>query len=243
MRFALRLAIDFVVILMIGSVLTVNASARSLPGDPLYGIKRTWEEVRLTLTLNDPARQQLQDQFQQLRLEEVRQMIQLGKTGLVEFEGLLESIATDEWVVSSIRVQMLPDTIVEGDPAVGQMVRVQARVQNDGTLTALQVRVQTQVQHQIPYPVPMSTHTPMSTFVPSQTPWPTHEPTHTWGPTYEPTHQPGMNDNYNNMTAPTPWPNDNHHDNNDDCHDCDHYNDSGDSSWMGGGSGSHHSWP
>jgi len=69
MKLALRFAIDFAVLLVIGGVLAVNASASSLPGDPLYGVKRTWEDVRLTLTLNDPARQQLQNQFQQLRIE------------------------------------------------------------------------------------------------------------------------------------------------------------------------------
>lgn len=253
MKFALRLAIDLVVILMIGSVLTVNASARSLPGDPLYGVKRTWEEVRLTLTLNDPARQQLQDQFQQLRLEEVRKMIQLGKAGLVDFEGQLESISAGEWVVSGMRVRMLPDTIVEGDPMVGQTVRVRARLQSDGVLTALQVQMQTQASNPVPYPSPVINPTSMPTAMPSHTWEPTHQPaygpTQMPRPTYGPTQQPWQNDdhmnndNHNNMTAPTPWPNDNHHDNNDDCHDCDRHNNSGGSSWSGGGSDSHHSWP
>jgi len=182
MKFALRLAIAFIAVMMIGSVMTINASAHSLPGDPLYGIKRTWEEVRLTLTLNDPARQQLQDQFRQLRLDEVREMIQRGRTGMVEFEGQVESIAAGEWMVSGIRMHMLPDTIVEGNPEVGQMVRVKARVQNDGTLTALQV------QMPIHHPAPTSSQTPMSTPRPSYTRWPTHEPTQ------------------------MPWPTDDHHD-------------------------------
>lgn len=234
MKFALRLAIDLVVILMIGSVLSVNASARSLPGDPLYGVKRTWEEVRLSLTLNDPARQQLQDQIRQLRLEEVREMLQMGRTGVVEFEGWLESIAANEWGVSGIRVRMLPDTIVEGAPAVGQMVRVRARVQNDGALTAVQVRVQTQTQSPGMYPPPVSTHTPepprptwtaMPTFVPSRTPWPTHEPAHTWEPTNQPAYGPTQ------MPWPTygstqqPWQNDDHMNNDNHQNNRDHQND------------------
>lgn len=268
MKFALRLALDMVVILMIGSVLTVNASARSLPGDPLYSVKRTWEEVRLTLTLNDPARQQLQDQIRQLRVEEVHEMIQMGKTGVVEFEGQLESIAADEWVVSGMRVGMLPDTIVEGVPGIGQLIRVRARVQNDGTVTALQVRVQNQAQTPVTYPL-VSTHTPepprpTSTAilgsVPSRTPWPNHEPTHAWEPThepdYEPTHmpwptheptqQPWPNDDYqddrNHQNDGDHQNNDNHQNYNDHQNDGDH-NNSGGSSWSGGGSRSDHSWP
>lgn len=217
MKFALRLAIDLLLILIVGSVLTVNASARSLPGDPLYSVKRTWEEVRLNLALSDPARQQLQNQFQQYRLEEVREMIRMGRTGLVEFEGQLESISVDELVVNGLRVRMLPDTIVEGNPQVGRTVRVRALLQADGVLTALQVYVPTQFQQPDTYPAPMVTRTPMQTSMPSGTPWPTSR----WEPTYGPTNQ--------------PWPTDDHHDD-DDHNDC-----CGSSGWDG--SGWDHSWP
>lgn len=171
MKFALRLAIEFIAVMMIGSVMTINASARSLPGDPLYGVKRTWEEVRLTLTLNDPARQQLQDQFRQLRLDEVREMIQRGRTGMVEFEGQLESIAAGKWMVSGIQVIMQPDTIVDGNPEIGQMVLVMARLQNNGTLTAVQVLLPNHHMDSTLH------HTPLPTPVPTYTRWPTHEPT------------------------------------------------------------------
>ena len=247
MKFALRLAIDLIVILMIGGILTVNASARSLPGDPLYSVKRTWEEMRLTLTLDDPARQKLQDQFRQMRLEEVREMMQMGKTGLVEFEGQLESLTAEEWVVSGIRVGMQPDTIVEGDPEAGQVVRVRARVLNNGTVIALQVRMLSQPAF---YPSPKSSHTPVLTPIPSLTTWPTHTGEPMYKPTYEPTHMPWPSpepthhtwpndDDHNDIPLTTPWPND------DCCDDDNHHNDN-DADNSGGwdaGSGSHHSWP
>jgi hypothetical protein len=261
MKFALRLAIDFVVILVIGSVLTVNASARSLPGDPLYSVKRTWEEVRLTLTLNDQDRQQLQEQIQQLRLDEVRDMMQMGRIGMVEFEGLLESISVNEWMVSGIQVGMQPDTIVDGIPEVGQMIRVRALVQDNGAITALQIRVQTQAQYQVPYPAPAFTHTPEPSR-PTNTSWqtheptyepahtrepihkPTYEPTHMSLPTYEPTHQTWPNDDtLYDMPATTPWPNDDCCDDDDHHNDDDRHNNSGGSSRWDGGSDSHHSWP
>lgn len=216
MTFALRLALALVVILVCGAVLAVNASASSLPGDPLYGVKRTWEEVRLTLTLNVPARQQFQDQIRQLRLEEVREMIRMGKTGTVEFVGQLESIAADEWVVSGIPVRMLPDTMVEGDPAVGQTILVQARLQGNGVVTAWQTRVLAQGQPPAAYPEPLPSHTP------APTPWPTQEPTlaPASGPTPMPwptASRPGT------MPVSTPWPNQDHQ-NRDNCGNCDNNN-------------------
>ena len=269
MKLALRLAIDLVVMLMIGGVVAVNASATSLPGESLYGIKRTWEEVRLNLTVNDAGRQQLQEHFLQLRQDEVRRMIQLGRTGLVDFEGQLESIAAEEWVVSGIRVRMLAGTIVEGDPIVGQTARVKARLQSGGVLTALQVQMQTRANSPIPYPPPAATHTPTQTGTPARTPQstqnqpaytgepahgPVHEPAYTGEPmhgpapaiqpTAEPSQQPGLNDqHHDNMPVPTLQPTEDYHNDNDPCHDCDHHDDPGDSYCMGCGSGSHHRRP
>lgn len=235
MKLALRFAIDFAVLLVIGGVLAVNASASSLPGDPLYGVKRTWEDVRLTLTLNDPARQQLQNQFQQLRVEEVQQMIQLGKTGMVDFDGQLESIAADEWIVSGIHVRMLPDTIVAGDPVVGQAVRVRSRLQSEGVLTALQVNMHTQVNNPISYPSPAINQPAMQAAMPSQMPWSTQVPMNNLEPMHEPTYQPGMNDDHHEeLPAPTSMPNDDHHDN---------HGDPGSMPGMGSGLGTHHSMP
>ena len=266
MKLALRLAIDLVVMLMIGAVLAVNASASSLPGEPLYSIKRTWEEVRLNLAANDPARQQMQDRFRLLRLEEVQQMIQLGKTGSVDFQGQLESISLNEWVVSGIPVRMQAGTIVEGDPIVGQTVRVRARLQS-GILTALQVQMQARSNNPLPYPPPISTHTPVPIGTPTRTPQltqnqpayteepargPVHEPTYTEEPMHEPapvfqptdehSQQPRLNDqHHDNMPIPTFQPTEDHH--NGPCNDCDHHNDPGDSYCMGCDSGSHHRRP
>lgn len=180
MKFVLRLAIDLVVLLLFGSVLTVNASARALPGEPLYPVKRTWEEVRLAATLNDPARLQLQEQIQDLRLDEVREMTQKGKTGTVEFSGQVEAIHGDDWLVSGIRVKMAADTLVEGDPALGLNVTVRARVHNGGELTALQVRMRN--ADTIPAPAPAATATPAPTK--------TQAPTRAWTPTREATRTP-----------------------------------------------------
>jgi hypothetical protein len=225
MKFALRLAIDFMVILVIGGVFAVNASASSLPGDTLYGVKRTWEEVRLNLTLNDPTRLELQNQFQQLRLDEVREMIRLGKAGWVDFEGQLESMTTNEWLVSGILLQMPANTIVEGNPVIGQMVRVKASLQNNGVLTALQVSIQAQTNNPNPYPAPVSSQTPMPTALPTHHIEPSQEPAHE--ATHEATHMPDDTEHSTQMPQPTYQPSSTHDTNHNN--DPVHHDDSGDS--------------
>ena len=251
MKFALRLAMDMVVILVVGLGLTVNASASSLPGDPLYGVKRTWEEVRLGFSLNDQAQQALQNKLLEERRQEVQQLLQLRRPARVEFEGYLQSISADEWVVDGIHVKMQPDTIVQGNPAIGTYVWIRAQIQSDGSLVARQVRVMNENQPVFPYPGPGMTSTPW----PYQTPWSTPMPGNSTWPTREPNHMPWATDQSTHMPQPTydpthmpmstyqspqqPWPtHDSNHDN-----DWDHHNDSGGSSWSGDGSGSHHSWP
>ncbi len=261
MKFALRIALDVMVILLVGGAMTVHASSPSLPGDPLYNVKRTWEEVQISLTVNDQARQQLQEQIQQLRLSEVREMIQKGRTGTVEFYGVVESISANELVVSGLHINMLPNTLVDGVPTVGQLVQVMARIQSDGTLTALQVSVQTQLQN--PYPSSLPSQVPQTTPVPSQVPWSTYDHHNDMpGSTYQPTYQPWSTDDHHDMmpgstSQPTyqPWSTYDHHDmmpgstpvppynhdsNHDQCQDCGQYYNNGGSSWTGNDWGMHH---
>ncbi len=51
-----------------------SAAASSLPGDPLYGLKRASEEVRLALTFDDVARTQLLSELTDRRLEELAEI-------------------------------------------------------------------------------------------------------------------------------------------------------------------------
>jgi len=51
-----------------------SASASSLPGDPLYGVKRASEDVRLALTFDDVARMQLLSELADRRLAELAEI-------------------------------------------------------------------------------------------------------------------------------------------------------------------------
>lgn len=226
MKFVLRLAFDMMIILVIGLGLTVNASARSLPGDSLYGVKRTWEELQLGFTLNEQARQELQTQMTEERRQEVQQLLKLRRPVIVEFEGDLQSISAEEWVIDGIRVRIQSATVFEGNPTSGMHVWIRAQIQPDGSLVAQLVRAINQPQPAFSNPGPGVTSTPG----PGQTPWKTSMPGNPSWYTYEPTRMPWPTDWSTHMPQPTymPWstqgprqqsgPSDNSR--NDDC--CDH---------------------
>lgn len=189
MKLALRLAIDLVVILVIGSVMTVNASANSLPGDPTYGVKRAWEQVRLTFTLDPQAQQELERYYAEERLGEIEALRNLGRQGEVELKGVLQTIDGDRWTVNGLVIQVTPATARVGSPALGQTVEVKARVQSDGTLVAMQVKVDDHASQEPGHGLEPS-HTPAHTASPSRTPAPTQMPEPTHAPTDHPAGDP-----------------------------------------------------
>ena len=170
--------------------------------------------------------------------------MRLGRQEIVEFQGNLENIDPQNWIVGGLKVTITPKTTLEGTPSLGSMVWVQAWVQNNGQLSALRLRVAAQngpspshtPEHTLgprQTPVPTWTHLPTRTPEPSHTPGhtpvfthspmptfgPTHEPWPTHGPTHEPTHW------YKPTHEPSPEPhstddccNDDHHDNHHDDH-------------------------
>ncbi len=161
--FALRLTFGLTVTLMIALVSTLIVSASSIPGDPLYGVKRTMEMVELTLPLPEAYHQQLQARIDTERLTEIEKLVQIRRNTAVEFDGLLEQIASDHIVVSGFRMEMTPQTIIEGVPVVGMRVDMQVRVQSDGQLLAQALHVKNPGPDQtIPTPQPSQTPLPAS---------------------------------------------------------------------------------
>jgi hypothetical protein len=139
------------IVLLATAGITVNVSARSLPGDKLYGVKRTWESMRLSLMPNQQGRERLQQRFAAERREEIQELIQLRRAETVEFEAPLEDMDAEHWQVDGFQVHIDSDTDVEGDPETGLALYIRARLLEDGTLTAIQVRVPGQ-KHSTPYP-------------------------------------------------------------------------------------------
>ncbi len=123
------------VLLLLGSGL-VLAAAGTLPGDTLYPVKRATEQVRLLLTVNSTAREELQANLDAERLREVRQVLASGRQAQVEFKGALEAIEANWWHVAGLQVALHPDTEIEGQPALGVLVLVEGETQAGGLLVA-----------------------------------------------------------------------------------------------------------
>jgi hypothetical protein len=139
MKLLPRLALYGVLTVLIAGFFTVNASASSLPGDPLYGVKLSLEELRLALAFDDDYRDELEDEFEEERLDEVQALLGEGREEDVEFWGLIESKSNGSWVINGITVIVDIQTEIYGDLEIGDLVKVEALTQPDGSLLALEI--------------------------------------------------------------------------------------------------------
>jgi hypothetical protein len=124
----------FVVLLLLGAGL-FSASASAIPGETLYGTKLLFEDIQLSLTADQGARDALREQFMQERIREIRSLLDTGLEAEVEFEGVIGSMASETWIIAQLDVSVTDDTRIFGVPEVGDMARVNGRVLS-GTLDA-----------------------------------------------------------------------------------------------------------
>ena len=139
-RLAVSLAIAFLFFLS-GTGL-VSASGGALPGDDLYPVKRTWEDVRLLLVLNPESRAELEDEFERERLHEIDELLAEGRHETIRFAGVVTEQNGNLWIVSTVPVQItadsrLPETAVK----IGTSVTVQGRTNAQGFVEAERVEI------------------------------------------------------------------------------------------------------
>ncbi|HKZ84705.1 MAG TPA: DUF5666 domain-containing protein [Anaerolineae bacterium] len=156
-----------IALVIVGGV-AVTASASALPGDPLYGVKRTVENALLSIS-SDPAT--LAAQFERERVDEVVALLAAGREAEVEFSGVIESIQPNVWVVSGVPVAIDGRTGVEGDPQIGRRAQVRGRTRN-GLLVAASIVVEAGAEP-APEPTVEPTPEPSATPAPQNTPTPT----------------------------------------------------------------------
>jgi len=85
-RFAMAFTLA-AMLLMSGSGL-VNVSASALPGEHLYPVKRTWEDLRLIFVFDQNARRMLEDEYESERLHEVTELLGEGRHESIQFAGV-----------------------------------------------------------------------------------------------------------------------------------------------------------
>ena len=128
--------------LFVSSTRLVSAASTTLPGDNLYPVKRTWEDVLVLFTFNVQARQALEVEHENERLDELYELFAEGRSVPVDFSGYVTRQNGDLWLVSKIPVVISAQTdlraasIVEGDA-----IRVRGVTQSDGTVLAERVDV------------------------------------------------------------------------------------------------------
>ncbi len=114
-------------------------SARALPGDRLYSVKLAAEQLQIDLAADPTFRAQQQTNFAARRVEEVKQMIQMRRSGAVTFSGFLLSTEPQTgWQVAGVPLRLSADQTQQTQALSGVNVEVKGWLDSDG-----QVQVET----------------------------------------------------------------------------------------------------
>jgi len=139
-RLATTLVIALVVFLS-GTGL-VRASNGALPGDNLYPVKRTWEDVRLAIVVNPESREELETEFERERLEEVDELLSEGRHETIAFAGIVTQRNGNQWIVSGISVQVVDSSQLPTEPVeVGMFVTVEGFTNAQGFVEANSIKL------------------------------------------------------------------------------------------------------
>jgi hypothetical protein len=125
----------------------VITSAKSLPGDSLYPIKRAVEDIRVYLTANQTNKQVYEEDYNLERVGEVIKLLELNRVQQISFEGIVEGMTSTQWNVSGIPVNIHSDTTlpsglgVEGKFVFGMTVEVEGYTNGMGAVDAKEIHL------------------------------------------------------------------------------------------------------
>ena len=138
-RLALTTALMLAFLLSGGAGL-VNASSTSLPGEQLYPVKRSWEDLRLFFVLDSNTKKQLAHEFENERVEEIEELYSEKRTVQVDFQGDVQSRSKDGWIIDGLNIAIEEETNLAGNISVGATVHVVGET-DDGIIKAIQIRI------------------------------------------------------------------------------------------------------
>jgi hypothetical protein len=156
-RTSLRLAgaVVLALVLVFSGIWGVTqTSASSLPGDSLYPVKRSVENVRLQFAPNDASRQNLEQEFDQRRKSEVHELIKDKRSAPVTFRGAAERDSSGDWTVNGIPVKF--PQVDQSELFQGHEVEIEGVSKEDGRVWATVV----QPVQDTPTPAPARTQKP-----------------------------------------------------------------------------------
>lgn len=181
----LSLVASFVIIFALALGTTSILAENSLPGDPLYGLKRFTENARLTLLANTA---ELEQEFDQRRIHEIEQLLAQRRPAEVTFEGELESVSGANWQIEGLAVHVAPGMRGGASVQPGDTIEAQAFTTAEGEIVATSIRLISGDEMPIPTAVP-PTGSPIQTLsatpdiTQTSTPTPSATATPTWTPT------------------------------------------------------------
>jgi hypothetical protein len=200
MGFLPRFVTGFVAAGLVAVVLStgvVAASGSALPGDPLYSVKRTVENVRLSAASSPVQHDELQREFEQRRRDETNELLDTGRESEVEFTGPIESIQPNAWIVGGLAVEVDANTAINRTPQLNRLAEVKG-VTGPRGLRASSITIEPtgesdetpeakgtaipEVKESTETPEPTETPQPTETETPVRTP----QPTRTLRPTEPP---------------------------------------------------------
>ncbi len=185
MALAAMLLIGFIVV---GGGLSAAAQA-SLPGDSLYGLKLFSESLQRATSGNSA---ELDKQFNDRRVDEVRQLLGASRAAEVNFTGAVQIIEDSTWLIANLPVEVVATLPGADSIQVGDVVRVTANTTTNQQLVATRVElivrqvVATATPSITPSPTPTATATPTPTASTTNTTVPTLTLTASTTPTPSP---------------------------------------------------------
>jgi hypothetical protein len=144
-RLIAALVLALVVVLTSSGLLAV--SAKSLPGDTLYPVKRVFEDLRVRLVTGPETQRSIEEDYSQQRVVEVKDLIDLGRSQKVSFEGVLESMSSSQWIVAGMLIRITADTTLEYQSVqdhpilVGDLVEVEGTTCPNGWIEAKEIHL------------------------------------------------------------------------------------------------------
>ena len=124
----LAIALTLATLFLASGTGLVGASSSALPGENLYPVKRTWEDVRLFFTLNPEHKGLLESEFESERLNEVSELLAEGRHESIQYAGLFRQV-NGVMYVSGVKV-LVPDNLQV--PADGAAVIIVGRTNAQG---------------------------------------------------------------------------------------------------------------
>lgn len=122
-RLAVTTALMIAFLLTSGTGL-VNASNGALPGDKLYPVKRSWEGVQLAFVFDPQTKIELENKFENVRVEEIKELFFEKREEVVNFQGPVQSQENGIWVIDGLAVAVEDETECTGEIMLGSVVQV-----------------------------------------------------------------------------------------------------------------------